>query len=161
MLAFSRTSCKWSQSVWTQLSGLFYSASRFELHLGYSGASMVAQMVKCLPATWETQVWSLGWEDALEKEMVPHSSTLAWKVPWTQEPGGLQSMGSQRVGHDWVTSYTRLQYIPIVVTSHCLWWLADQPFFIAEWYLLVWICYSLFIYMLIGTWDFPGFIDYE
>ena len=71
-----------------------------ELHLGYSGASMVAQMVKRLPATWETQVRSLGREDPLEKEMAPHSSTLAWKIPWTEEPGRLQSMGLRRVGHD-------------------------------------------------------------
>ena len=52
----------------------------------------------------ETRVWSLGREDPLEKEMASHSSTLAWKIPWTEEPGELQSMGSQRVGHDWVTS---------------------------------------------------------
>ena len=57
-------------------------------------------MVKRLPATWETQVRSLGREDLLEKEMATHSSTLAWKIPWTEQPGGLQSMGSQRVGHN-------------------------------------------------------------
>ena len=51
----------------------------------------------------ETRVWSLGREDPLEKEMATHSSTLAWKIPWTEEPGRLQSMGSQRVGHDWAT----------------------------------------------------------
>ena len=62
--------------------------------------SLVAQMVKCLPTMWETQVRSLGREDTLEKEMAIHSSTLAWKIPWTEEPGRLQSMGSQRVGHD-------------------------------------------------------------
>ena len=62
--------------------------------------SLVAQMVKRLPAVWETQVRSLGWEDPLEKEMATHSSTLAWKSPWTEEPGRLQSMGLQRVGHD-------------------------------------------------------------
>ena len=61
-------------------------------------ASLVAQMVKTLPAVWETQVQSLGWEDALEKGMAPHSSILAWRIPWTEEPGGLQSTGSQRVG---------------------------------------------------------------
>ena len=49
---------------------------------------------------WETWVQSLGWEDPLEKEMATHSSVLAWRIPWTEEPGGLQSMGSQRVGHD-------------------------------------------------------------
>ena len=52
----------------------------------------------------ETQVWSLGQEDPLEKEMAPHSSTLAWKIPWTEVRGRLQSMVSQRVGHDWATS---------------------------------------------------------
>ena len=52
----------------------------------------------------ETQVQSLGWDDSLEKEMATHSSTLAWRIPWREEPGGLQSMGSQRVEHDWATS---------------------------------------------------------
>ena len=67
-------------------------------------ASLVAQRVKRLPAMQETWVWSLGQEDPLEKEMATHSSTLAWKIPWTEKPGRLQSMGSQRVGHDWATS---------------------------------------------------------
>ena len=62
--------------------------------------SLVAQMVKCLPTMQETRVQSLGREDPLEKEMAIHSSTLAWKIPWTEEPGRLQSMGLQRVGHD-------------------------------------------------------------
>ena len=56
--------------------------------------------VKNLLAMWETQVRSLGWEDLLEEEMATHSSILAWRIPWTEEPGGLQSMGSQRVRHD-------------------------------------------------------------
>ena len=63
-------------------------------------ASLVAQMVKHLPAIRETQVQSLGREDPLEKEMATHSSTLAWKIPWTEESGGLQSMRSQIVGHN-------------------------------------------------------------
>ena len=63
-------------------------------------ASLVTQMVKNLPAVWETWVRSLGREDPLEKEMATHSSILAWRIPWTEEPGGLQSTGSQRVGHD-------------------------------------------------------------
>ena len=62
--------------------------------------SLVAQKVKHLPTVWETQVQSLGREDLLKKEMATHSSILAWKIPWTEEPGGLQSMGSQGVGHD-------------------------------------------------------------
>ena len=63
-------------------------------------ASLVAQMAKNLPTMWETWVRSLGWEDPLEEEMATHSSTLAWRIPWTEEPSGLQSMGSPRVGHD-------------------------------------------------------------
>ena len=63
-------------------------------------ASLVAQMVKNLPAMQETWVRSLGWEDPLEKEMATHSSILVWKIPWTEEPSRLQSMGSQRVGDD-------------------------------------------------------------
>ena len=63
-------------------------------------ASPVAQTVKNLPARQETRVSSLGREDPLEKEMATHSSTLAWRIPWTEEPGGLQSMGLQRVRHD-------------------------------------------------------------
>ena len=58
-------------------------------------ASLVTQMVKNLPAVGETQIWSLGWEDPLEKGMGTHSIILAWKIPWTEEPGWLQSMGSQ------------------------------------------------------------------
>ena len=61
----------------------------------------VAQLVKSLPAMQETWVRSLGQEDPLEKEMAIHASILAWRIPWTEEPGGLQFMGSQRVGHDW------------------------------------------------------------
>ena len=60
----------------------------------------MAQSVKNLPAVQEAWVQSLGWEDPLEKEMATHSNILAWKISWTEEPGGLQSMGSQRVGHD-------------------------------------------------------------
>ena len=67
-------------------------------------ASLVAQSLKRLPPTWETWVRSLGWEDPLEKEMATHSSILAWGIPWTEEPGRLQSTGSQRVWHDWATS---------------------------------------------------------
>ena len=62
--------------------------------------SLVAQTVKRLPTMQETRVQSLGWEDLLEKEMATHSSILAWKIPWAEEPGRVQSMGSQRVGHE-------------------------------------------------------------
>ena len=70
----------------------------------FKGSSLVAHMLKCLSAMWKIQVRSLGWEDPLEKEMATHSSTLAWKILWTEEPGRLPSMGSQRVRHDWATS---------------------------------------------------------
>ena len=63
-------------------------------------ASLVAQMVKNLPAVQETKVQFLGWEDPLKKEMATDFSTLAWRIPWTEEPGRLQSMGLQRVRHD-------------------------------------------------------------
>ena len=61
---------------------------------------LLAQWVKSLPAMWEIQGRFLGWEDPLEKEMATHSRILAWRIPWMEEPGGLQSVGSQRVRHD-------------------------------------------------------------
>ena len=98
--------------------------------LGYyrispTGASLVAQMVKNLPAMQETQVQSLGWEDPLEKGMATHSSILAWKISRTEEPGGLQSMRSQRVGYEWATNTDWLTVIlgtliaaGLVIESH-------------------------------------------
>ena len=71
-----------------------------------SRTSLVAQMVKRLPTMWETWVWSVGWENPLEKEMATHSSILAWKIPWMEEHGRLQSMGWQRVRYNWATSLT-------------------------------------------------------
>ena len=70
----------------------------------YPGPSLEAQMVKNMLAMRETQksqIWSLGWEDPLGKEMATHSNILAWRIPWTEEPGGSQSIGSQRVRQDW------------------------------------------------------------
>ena len=64
------------------------------LHCGFKWASLVAQMVKIPPAVWETWVQSLGWEDSLKEGMAIHSSILAWRIPWMEEPGGPQSMGS-------------------------------------------------------------------
>ena len=65
-----------------------------------TSASLVAQMIQNLPVEWESWVQSLGGEDPLEEGMATHSSILAWRIPWTEEPGGLQSTGSQRVRHD-------------------------------------------------------------
>ena len=70
------------------------------LRLSSIGVSLVAQMVKNLPKMQKTRVQFLNWEDALGKGMATHSSILAWRIPWTEEPGRLQSMGLQRVGHD-------------------------------------------------------------
>ena len=70
----------------------------------------MAQTVKHLPTIQETQVQSLGWEDLLEKEMATHSSILAWKIPWMEEPGRLQSMGLQKLKHDWATLTEQLNF---------------------------------------------------
>ena len=78
--------------------------SRLPGEMSITSDSLEAQVVKHLPAIWETRLQLLGWEDPLEKEMATHSSTLAWKIPWTEEPGRLQSMGWQRDGHDLLTS---------------------------------------------------------
>ena len=86
-------------------------------------ASLVAQMVKNLPAIREILVWSLGWEDLLEKGMATHSGIVAWKIPWTEEPGGLQSMGLQRIGHDWVPRPTLLLTFTFSGTSLPVQWL--------------------------------------
>ena len=89
---------------WSEKEVLKNLKMRYEIPVCYEvRTSLVAQMVKRLPIVltmWETWVQSLGREDLLEKEMTTHSSILAWKIPWTVEPGRLQSMGSQRVGHD-------------------------------------------------------------
>ena len=95
---------------------------------------MVAQMVKRLSAMQETQVWSLGWEDPLEKEMAAHSSILAWKISWTVEPCRLPSMGSQRVGHNWVTLLSlygslvaqRLKHLPGMWEKTWVWSLGRE-----------------------------------
>ena len=81
--------------------------------------SPVAQMVKNLPAVKDTQALSLGWEDLLEEWIASHSSILVWRIPWTEEPGGLQSVGSQRVGHDSVTDiqHTHIQVLREVLQN--------------------------------------------
>ena len=94
------------RSLWAAIYGVAQSPTWVKRLSSSSIASLVTQMVKNLPAMWETWVRSLGWEDPLEKGMATHSSILAWRIPGTGEPGRLQSTGSQRVGHDWLTKYT-------------------------------------------------------
>ena len=76
-------------------------------------------MVRNLPAMKEIQVQSPGWKDPLEEEMATHSSILAWRIPWTEQPGGLQSMGSQRVRHDWAANTSTFIYMCVCVCVHC------------------------------------------
>ena len=78
-------------------------------------ASLVTQRVKHSPAMQETWVWSLSWEDTLGEEMATHSSILAWRISWTKEPGGLQSVGSQRVRHDWAHEFSCSVLSPVSV----------------------------------------------
>ena len=84
-------------------------------------ASLVAQMVKNLPAMQETWVQSLGWEDTLEKAMATHSSILAWRIPWTELLGELQSAQSQRLGHNWVTNINTKSLSNLCLTMPLLW----------------------------------------
>ena len=107
---------------------------------GFSGCSdWIAQTVKNLPALQETQVSSLGWEDPLEKGMATHSSILAWRIPWTEEPGGLQSMELQRVGHHWETNTFTFHFSgfnSVPVKCMCTWklklWLVWKQLFVDE-----------------------------
>ena len=104
----------------TGLITLIHSLKNHLLSVYYTPwASLVAQMVKRLSAMQETWVQSLGWEDPLEKAMAAHSSILAWKIPWMAEPGRLPSMGSQRVGHDWLTSLSLSLYTYIICHVRC------------------------------------------
>ena len=80
-------------------------------------APLVAQMVKNPPAMQETWVWSLGWEEPPEEGMTTHSCILAWRIPWTEGPGGLQSMGSQRVRHNWATQHSTSSISSVVTVS--------------------------------------------
>ena len=114
--------------------------SSYPLLAKSSLASLVAQRVKGLPTMQETWVWFLGWEDPLEKEIATHSSTLAWKIPWMEKSGRLQSMGLQRVRHDWATSL-----------SLCLWsaffkYRVSHNVFLSTPFPLPWSCVSPAVY---------------
>ena len=85
----------------------------------YFWASLVAQMVKNLPAMRETWDRSLGWKDPLEEGLATHSSILPWRIPWPEEPGGLQSMGLQKIGHSWATACWVILFCCCSVTKSC------------------------------------------
>ena len=118
----------------------------------------VAQIVKNLPAVQEIQLWFLGQEGPLEKEVTTHSSILAWNIPWTEEPGRLQSMGSQRVRHDWATNTSlHVEYMYSIPTFwrvfiitrcqklFCIYWDDHMVFilqFINMMYHIDWFVYS-------------------
>ena len=91
---------KGQPSLWVPLGISFY----------LRWASLVAQMMKNVPAIQETRIWSLGQEDPLEKRMATFSRSLAWRIPWTEEPGGLQSLGSQRVRYNWTTDFLIISF---------------------------------------------------
>ena len=124
--------------------------------------SLVAQMVKHLPTMLETQDQTLGREDLLEKEMVTHSSILAWKIPWMEKPGRLQSMGSQRVEHDWVTSLSFFLsvihglycvevgsfYAHLLKSFHHKWVLILSKAFSASLEMLIWFLILQYVNML-------------
>ena len=94
---------------WWDLRGFHFSQVELEVSFRIQGASLMARMVKNPPTMQETQLWTLVQEDFLEKEMAVRSSILSWRIPWTEEPGRLQSSGSQRVRHDWVTNTFTLE----------------------------------------------------
>ena len=102
MVCHLKVTCHTTQYIvaWEEVKNGLYI---YDSTIQYIETSLVAQMVKLLPATWETGVQSLGREDILEKEMATHSSILTWKIPWMEEPSGLQSMGLQRVICNWTT----------------------------------------------------------
>ena len=103
------------------------------IYFCFIGASLVAQRLKCLPGMQETQVRSLGREDPLEKEMATHSCTLAWRIPWREEPGGLQSMGLQRVGHDWANSLHFTSALSTMPKPLTVWIITNCGKFLKRW----------------------------
>ena len=105
--------CLWTESA-IENSGALEPDWGFGVRHPSYGASLIAQSVKNLPAVQETWALSLGWEDPLEKEMATHSSILAWKIPWTEEPGGLQSMGSQKSWNNWATNTSTSTHLMII-----------------------------------------------
>ena len=106
-----------------ELSSIFSQLNIWSLSSSFLApwASLVGQRVTNLPAVQETGVWPLGWEDPLEEGIATYSSILVWRIPWTEEPGGLQSTGLQRVRHNWVTNtFTFLCCLRFSLRSHIM-----------------------------------------
>ena len=124
---------------------------------GVLEASLVAQRLKHLLAMWETWVRSLSWEDPLEKEMATHSSILAWRIPWTEEPGGLQSTGSQRVGHDWATSLTHSlrrwvkEHLAMIYVKECSAYVFHCEFYSFWPYIEIFNLFCIYLCMVSGS----------
>ena len=115
----------WCKGAWGRFWGaenvLFLDLGPNDMNVFTSPSDLqIAQAVKNPPLMREIWVQSLGWDDPLEEGITTHSSILAWRIPWTEEPGGLQSMGSQRVGHDWVTRHITV-HVAKIPQVECLW----------------------------------------
>ena len=116
-LPYCKMPPQWSLHLWPSIVALsFFNRSQnndsFFSHKSFApGGPLVAQIVKNVPAMWEIWVRFLGWEDPLEEDTATNSSILAWRIPWTRKSSGIQSMGSQRVGHDWVTTLSLSPHI--------------------------------------------------
>ena len=106
-----------SAQAFTKSSSIIFTVPHFIL-VWTIRASLIAQTVRNPSAIHETWVWSLGWEDPLEKGMATHSSTLAWRIPWTEEPQGLQSTAMQRAAHDWATNNFTLTVNLEIYSTH-------------------------------------------
>ena len=107
----------------------------------HTEASLVAQTVNNPAAMQDTWVWTLGWEDPLEEGMATHFSILAWRIPWTEEPGGLQPMGSQRVGHNWPTKHSTAQDVWILKNYSFIYRKSKTTGAEATWFLDLPICH--------------------
>ena len=147
--AFHEVMKSWTRlSNWTE-QRISYIRRNIFIFYCHKEASLVAKRLKRLPAMRETGVRSLVQKDPLENEMATHSSVLAWRIPWTEEPGGLQYMGSQRVGHDWVTT---LHFIVIKIALFVVFYCS----LVAQWFLTLLWPHGPLLARLVCPWDFSG-----
>ena len=137
-IIFYADRCIWGRKLWHGSIWQFFPIS-------------VAHMIRSLLAVQETWVWSLGWEDPLEECMAIHSSVLSWRIPWTEKPGELQSMGSHRVGHDWATNTHTHARVDRSIWGRKLWpWIKYDNFFLYSYIMFIarmhfYICSLIFL----------------